>query len=126
MRRHYLFYTLTALYFAPQITQACSQAHPVTAFIARNDLNGNASLDKEEWLRAQAGKNLQTTFEQGSPQLFEQLDKDQNGELTAREIGFQAVQYISEPCTRWNERIRLHRHGSIGSVSHHPTTGKTN
>ena len=97
-----VFIALTSM---PIWAWACSQAQPTAAFILRNDNDSDQKLNLTEWLNAKTGHNLIASFKVGDPQEFARFDANKDGYIETRELGFDAVRYREEPCSRVQARM---------------------
>lgn len=101
---------VSLLLFTPSAF-ACSQLPATAAFIVLNDKNDDRALNSEEWLHAQSHENLIFDFQLNQISDFAAFDRDKNGKIEAREIGFDSVHYLHNPCAEhpstYFQQIRL-------------------
>ena len=97
---------------------ACSQVHPVAAFIHINDRNHDRALDFYEWQNATAGHNLIVNFSLNDTRTFVQHDIDKNGLVEASELGFHSVQYKQEPCAQRSTQKRYLQGAKMFMATH--------
>lgn len=79
---------------------ACTQLPATTAFIVFNDKDGDLMLNQQEWQHAHLDKTMKTTFKMNDLDDFFRLDYDENWLVEAREIGFNNVIYLEQPCRK--------------------------
>lgn len=77
---------------------ACTTLPATLAFIVINDQNGDRALNEQEWLNAHISDNLELAFELNQQADFSTFDRNGNGKIEAREIGFENVRYRQDPC----------------------------
>lgn len=95
---------------------ACTQLPAVVAFIAINDQNNDRALNSNEWLNARGDINLAIDFKLNNLADFEHLDHDGNGKIEARELGFERVRYVQNPCERYQVRSQFKLQHTMGFV----------
>lgn len=96
---------VSLLFFSPALL-ACTQLPAATAFIVINDKDGDRALDLNEWLFAHSDENFQINFLLNNKDEFANLDRNQNNKIEPREIGFEKVRYLQNPCDKYQMRVR--------------------
>ncbi|WP_297942658.1 hypothetical protein [uncultured Campylobacter sp.] len=88
---------------------ACKEANPARIFIAANDEDQGGTLNRAEWEKAVAPKNIKLKFtaqDAAWTAKFDEPDADKNGELDVLELrGYELVDYVKAPCANWNDKV---------------------
>lgn len=108
---------ISLLFFSPALF-ACTQLPAVTAFIVINDRDGDRALNLNEWLNARSDENFIIDFTLNNQEEFINFDRNRNNKIEPREIGFDRVHYIQNPCDKHQMRLRarLQQGRTIGFV----------
>ncbi|XXQ69355.1 hypothetical protein ACKLNO_05700 [Neisseriaceae bacterium B1] len=93
------------LFFSPTLL-ACTQLPAATAFIVINDKDGDRTLNFDEWITAHSDENFEIDFFLNNKEEFVLFDRNLNGKIEPREIGFDKVRYLQNPCDKYQMRVR--------------------
>lgn len=83
---------------------ACSAISPEFGFVHQFDKNKDGALSRTEFKKVKATDNYQIKFDLKDKHIFNRLDKNYNGKISADELQ-NLVDYVRHPCADWEEMM---------------------
>lgn len=104
MKQYAIAAVLAGAALMPSAASACSRLPAAVGFIAQNDQDKDAALNRHEWRQARIFDYF-VQFDLGSVQAFKVLDQNGDGVLTRTELS-DKVRYGQSPCEHLQDELR--------------------